>query len=229
MEGWIEGAGQHCEKVHQAEVVQPRDLGQVQADEIRAKIQGGILWLAMALMVPARLWLGGAISATRDSALIRQVVALIRACALPRALLLVTDGLATYLECFRRVFCTPQRTGQRGRPRLLAWMGVVIGQVVKRYQRRRVVADAAAGARDDEGVAPAADVDPRGRRAEHSLQRALECHLPRPAGGAGAVNPQLVAPATADAGRDVSGGHGVQLLHVSCQSYPRWAAMRNQG
>jgi len=140
MEGWIEGAGQHCEKVHQAEVVQPRDLGQVQADEIRAKIQGGILWLAMALMVPARLWLGGAISATRDSALIRQVVALIRACALPRALLLVTDGLATYLECFRRVFCTPQRTGQRGRPRLLAWMGVVIGQVVKRYQRRRVVA-----------------------------------------------------------------------------------------
>jgi len=121
-------------------VVQPRDLGQVQADEIRAKLQGRVVWLAMAIMVPARLWLGGVISTTRDTPLIRQMVAIIRACALPRALLLVTDGLSTYRECFRRAFRTPQRSGKRGRPHLIPWAGVVIGQVVKRYQRRRVVA-----------------------------------------------------------------------------------------
>jgi len=112
----------------------------VQADEIRAKLQGRVVWLAMALIAPARLWLGGVISTTRDTALIRQIVALIRASALPRALLLVTDGLSTYLKRFRRAFRTPQRSGKRGRPRLVAWAGVVVGQVVKRYQRRRVVA-----------------------------------------------------------------------------------------
>ena len=115
-------------------------MGQVQADEIRAKLQGRVVWLAMAIMVPARLWLGGAISATRDTPLIRQIVAIIRACALPLALLFVTDGLSTYRECFRRAFRTPQRRAKRGRPQLIPWAGVVIGQVVKRYQRRRVVA-----------------------------------------------------------------------------------------
>jgi hypothetical protein len=137
---WIEAAGQHCEKVHQAEVVRPRDLGQVQADEMRAKLQGGVVWLAMAVMVSARLWLGGAVSTRRDTSLIRRIAALIHACALPGALLLVTDGLPAYRKCFRQAFRTPQRNGKRGRPRLSPWAGLVIGQVVKRYQRRRVVA-----------------------------------------------------------------------------------------
>lgn len=117
--------------MHQAEVVQPRDLGQVQADEIRAKLQGHVVWLAMALMVPARLWLGGVISTARSTTLIRRLVALIRACALPQALLLVTDGLGTYMKCFRRAFRTPQRNGKKGRPRLIPWAGVVIGQAVR--------------------------------------------------------------------------------------------------
>ena len=38
-------------------VEQPRDLGQVQADEIRVKKQGGIVWMALAMMVKTRLWL----------------------------------------------------------------------------------------------------------------------------------------------------------------------------
>ena len=40
-------SGQHCQRVHEHLVEQPRDLGQVQGDEIRAKMQGGILWMAM--------------------------------------------------------------------------------------------------------------------------------------------------------------------------------------
>ena len=37
---WQERSGKHCEQVHQHLVEQPRDLGQVQGDEIRVKIQG---------------------------------------------------------------------------------------------------------------------------------------------------------------------------------------------
>jgi len=45
---WQRYAGQHCEAVREHLVQQPRDLGQVQAEEIRVKMQGGIVWLAMA-------------------------------------------------------------------------------------------------------------------------------------------------------------------------------------
>lgn len=60
-----ERAGQHCDEVHEHLVECPRDLGQVQADEIRVKAQGMILWLVMAIQVSTRLWLG-AVSAHRD-------------------------------------------------------------------------------------------------------------------------------------------------------------------
>ncbi len=65
---------------------QPRDLGQVQADEIRVKHQGGIAWLAMALQVTTRLWLGGVVSAHRDGELITRLIQRVRRCALYRGL-----------------------------------------------------------------------------------------------------------------------------------------------
>jgi hypothetical protein len=34
----------------------------MQADEIRVKKQGGIIWMALAMMVKPRLWLGGEVS-----------------------------------------------------------------------------------------------------------------------------------------------------------------------
>jgi len=34
---WIDKAAAHCERVHKQLVVQPRELEQVQADEIRVK------------------------------------------------------------------------------------------------------------------------------------------------------------------------------------------------
>jgi hypothetical protein len=53
-----EQAGLHSQEVHEHLVEQPRDLKQVQADEIWGKAQGMLLWLAMALQVESRLWLG---------------------------------------------------------------------------------------------------------------------------------------------------------------------------
>jgi hypothetical protein len=50
------------------------ELLQVQADEIRVKAVGGIYWLAAALEVRSRLWLGGVISHSRDRHLVRSLL-----------------------------------------------------------------------------------------------------------------------------------------------------------
>ena len=136
---WLEAAGQHAEALHHAQVVQPRDLGQVQADEVRVKTQCGIVWMAMAMMVSTRLWLGGVISTRRDHALITRLVTMIAACAVVAPLLLVVDGFTSYLEAFRRAFRTREHHGERGAPRKVPWRDLAIGQVVKQYAGKRVV------------------------------------------------------------------------------------------
>src|SRR5919205_1038804 len=118
---WLEAAGAHAEVVHQEQVVQPRDLGQVQADEVRVKTQCGIVWLAMAMMVSTRLWLGGVISTQRDQRLITRLVGILAAAAVVAPLLLVVDGFASYIEAFRLAFRTRERTGKRGAPRKVPW------------------------------------------------------------------------------------------------------------
>jgi len=134
---WVEASGRQAAAVHQAEVVQPRDLQQVQADEIHVKTQAGVLWMALALMVSTRLWLGGAVSPHRDRALIARLVAIVAACARRGALLFVTDGLTTYIDVVRKAFRTRQ-PGTGGRPRLVPWPDLAIAQVVKQYAGRAV-------------------------------------------------------------------------------------------
>ena len=79
------------------------------------------------------------ISPHRDRALITELVQKVRACARSLALLVCVDGLASYVTAFLRVFRDPVRTGRRGRPRLVTEPSLLIGQVIKRYARRRVV------------------------------------------------------------------------------------------
>jgi transposase-like protein len=137
---WETRAGKQCQRVQEHLVEQPRDLGQVQADELWVKLQGLKVWMAMALQVSTRLWLGGVISAQRDRNLIGALIQKIRACALPRPLLVCVDGLATYVNAVRRVFRDPlPRGGQTGRRRLRSWRGIYIAQVVKQYAKRHVV------------------------------------------------------------------------------------------
>ncbi len=136
---WLEAAGRHAETVHHAQVMQPRDLGQVQADEVRVKTQCGIVWMAMALMVSTRLWLGGVISTRRDQTLISRLVQIVAACALVAPLLVVVDGFSSYVEAVRRAFRTREQRGGRGAPRKVPWPELCIGQVVKQYAGKRVV------------------------------------------------------------------------------------------
>jgi transposase-like protein len=129
---WVATAGTHCQAVHAHLVEHPRDLGQVQADELRVKTQAGIVWIAMAVQVVTRLWLGGVVSAHRDRALLATLAAQIAWCATCAPLLLVVDGLRTYVSVFLAAFRqrVPRR---RGRLRRVVWPDVVIGQVVKQY------------------------------------------------------------------------------------------------
>lgn len=136
---WQQAAGAHSQALHEHVLENsPMDLKQVQADEIRVKAQGGLLWMALALCVTSRLWLGGVVSEHRDRYLIRALALKVRACALCRPLLVVFDGFAAYVEAFRKAFRSPLHTGRRGRPPLIEWPRVVLGQVIKSRQGRRL-------------------------------------------------------------------------------------------
>src|SRR5438094_1200367 len=136
---WVARAGVQGQGVQEYLVAQPRDLGQVQADELRVKKQGGIVWMALAMMVKTRLWLGGEVSEQRDMTLIRRLIERVRRCAAHRPLLVCTDGLCSYIRAIRETFRDPVHTGEGGRPRLRPWRHILIAQVIKRYERRRVV------------------------------------------------------------------------------------------
>src|SRR5437016_4730596 len=136
---WWARSGRQGQAVQEYLVEQPRDLGHVQADELRVKKQGGIVWMALAMMVKTRLWLGGEGSEHRDMTLIRRLMERVRRCAAPRPLLVCTDGLCSYIRAIGETFRDPVHTGEGGRPRLRPWRHILIAQVIKRYERRRVV------------------------------------------------------------------------------------------
>ncbi len=137
---WQRQSGHQCRRLHQ-HIVQAGGvlLAQVQADELRIRIVGGVMWLASALSVSSRLWLGGVVQIQRDRSLIRRLLEGVRACGAFEDLLLCTDGLSSYPKQALKVLREPLRTGKRGRPRLLLPEGIMVAQVVKRYARRRVI------------------------------------------------------------------------------------------
>jgi hypothetical protein len=131
---WHRRAGKRCQQVHEHLVENSQhDLQQVQADEIKVKIQKGTIWMAFAIWVPTRLWLGGVISPRRDLDLIQALADKVRSMALCRPLLLAVDGLASYVSAFRNAFRSkfPRLEGETGRCKMVAWQDIAIVQVVK--------------------------------------------------------------------------------------------------
>ena len=140
LKSWQKKAGEHCQRVHEALVQTPQDLQQVQADEIRVKLQARlVLWMAMAICVPTRLWLGGMVGAHRDKYFLRALAQKVRACAALRPLLLLTDGFGGYKQAWQQAFRQPLHTGQVGRPLLLPWPQVAFGQIIKWREAGRVL------------------------------------------------------------------------------------------
>ena len=137
---WLHRAGAHSTRVHDAVVQTGQvELGQVQADEICVKVCKGRIWQAMALAVPTRLWLGGEVRPTRDGALVTALLRRVAACAASTALLICVDGFSAYVGAVRTVFRVAVRTGRRGRPRLELPATVLLAQVIKSHQGRRLV------------------------------------------------------------------------------------------
>ena len=77
--------------------------------------QGGIVWMALAMLVTTRLWLGGEVSEQRDLPLIRRLIE--RGALQARCPLLVcTDGLVSYIRAMRETFRDPVTRGRRHGP-----------------------------------------------------------------------------------------------------------------
>jgi len=131
---WQDKAGAHARRFHQLHVQQGKVRTEhLQADELYAKAQGGKYWMAMAMAVESRLWLGGLLSAHRDRRLIAAPVALVRSCLSCLAVLVCVGGLASYVRAFVQGFRRVEpRDGRPGRCRRVTEPGLLIGQVVKR-------------------------------------------------------------------------------------------------
>jgi transposase-like protein len=137
---WRQRAGEHCRQVHEATVQQGQvDLQHVQADELWVKRVGGRVWMALALAVPSRLWLGGELSPSRNLDLIRALVQQVRQAARSLEMLVCVDGLASYVTAFCHFFKEKVPTGRRGAPCRRLPAGFLLGQVVKSAVRCRVV------------------------------------------------------------------------------------------
>lgn len=81
----------------------------------------------------------GAITSTRDTALIVQVVQQVQVAAqIGKPILWAVDGFAGWTKAILTVFRDPQRSGKCGRPPLIVWADLHIVQVVKQYTGRRL-------------------------------------------------------------------------------------------
>jgi transposase-like protein/IS1 family transposase len=139
---WRDRAGVQCQRVQEAIVEQGKvDLVHVQADEIRVKGRGMVVWMGLAMMVPTRLWLAGVVSQTRDRRLADRLLSQVRACALAlRPLLVATDGWAAYPNSIKRAFREKvKKTAGKGRAHLCVWKDLCIATVIKRTEKKRVV------------------------------------------------------------------------------------------
>lgn len=134
-----ERAGKHCERVHETLVQQPQKLRHVEADAIRARFQKKVVWLAMALCVPTRLWLGAVVSKNRDKHLGRARAKIVAACCQGGPLLVVTDGWIAYKDAFAKAFRTSLHTSKRGHPTLLPCPDFVLAQTVKWQEAGRTL------------------------------------------------------------------------------------------
>jgi transposase-like protein len=139
---WLVRAGDHAYVFHRQQM-RRLDLGQVQVDEMRLKLQGLVVWVAMAMAVGSRLWLGVVCRPNRDKQLAQQIMTWVYHWALQVPLLLSFDGWAAYPRACARVFREEWYNG-RGRARLIAWHCLTLVRLVKytaseRFRPRRLV------------------------------------------------------------------------------------------
>jgi IS1 family transposase len=97
--------------------------------------------MGMAICVQNRLWLGGEISASRDSEFIEKLITRVKRCAsaLGGAILFCVDGLPSYPKAIWKVFREKEPRDEPGRCRMVEWRNILIAQVIKQYENNRVI------------------------------------------------------------------------------------------
>lgn len=138
---WRDRAGMHCEAVHKEKIEQGLlDLIHVQADEIWLKIRGAVLWVALAIMAPTRLWIAVEVSKKRDSNLTDNLMQQVRRCALACcAILICTDGFSAYPKSIIKAFRNKVKdTPGPGASKKVVWPRLYIGTVIKSTVKRRL-------------------------------------------------------------------------------------------
>ncbi len=213
---WQDAAGVQSAAVHQHLVCQPRDLGAVQADEIRVRQQGGIVWVALAMMVTTRLWLGGAVSPRRDGTLIRPAVCADQGMRAARA----ARGVRRRL---RGVCQTGAADGALAGAASGEAGTVSAGRVARLGNRTGgQAARSRSGGRGDAPsrtrYAPLGEAVAGGRNDPDGIHRAAERDVPRTVGESGAADAGIGPDSGAIGSGDVAGGNGLQLLHTASQS-----------
>jgi len=137
---WLTKAGKHGEHIQDKVVCNGQvELGQVQADELYVKMQGGKVWMATAMSVFSRLFLWGEVSPQRDRHLIGRLVSKVQAAAgSVQPILFAVDGFAAYPKAVLKFFYTKLYTGKPGRPRHIRWPDLHIVQVVKQRSGKKI-------------------------------------------------------------------------------------------
>ncbi len=128
--GWLHRAGEYAENFHHQHI-QKVDLEQVQVDEIRLKMQQCVLWIAMALSVGSRLWLGAVCRVKRDKQLARQIMSCIYNWAKHVPLVIAFDGWNAYPRAAAFIFREVLWTGKVGGPGKRLWPELALVQLVK--------------------------------------------------------------------------------------------------
>ena len=138
---WQRKASQHGQRVQETMAQHhPVERGQVQPDELCVTTQHGKVWVATAVSVFSRLFLGGAASAHRDYRLIDRLMDRIYhvAAGIPQTVLFAVDGFSAYPKAILKRFYTKLYTGKPGRPRHLPWADLHIVQLVKSRRGRKL-------------------------------------------------------------------------------------------
>lgn len=135
---WMHRAGMYAEAFHHQQI-RPLDLQQVQVDEIRLKMQRQVLWIAMAMSIGSRLWLGAVCGESRDKKLARHIMTCIYNWAKQLPLVIAFDGWSAYPKACYRVFREPVLSGRVGGPRKQPWACLSVVQLVKQEAQKWVM------------------------------------------------------------------------------------------
>ena len=135
---WLHRAGTYAEAFHHQHI-QEHDLQQVQVDEIRLKMQQQVVWIAMALSVGSRLWLGAVCQSCRNNRLARLILTCIYNWAKQVPLVIAFDGWSAYLKACLHIFREPIFKGGRGAPPKQVWDCLNMVQLVKQEAQQWVM------------------------------------------------------------------------------------------